>query len=130
MTDQLLLDTHTLLWWAADRSQLSSKANDAIEDGGNDVYVSPVSAMEIATKVRIRKLDFGQSLARNFRRQMAERGFLELVLTYEHSELAGSFEADHNDPWDRLLAAQAQIEGLKLVTNDSKICRFGVETYW
>ena len=130
MAEQFLLDTHTILFWASDQSKLSSAAFSAIEDGENEVYVSAVSAMEIATKVRIGKLEVGRPLATGFRRQMIERGFLELMLTMDHAELAGSFPSPHNDPWDRLLAAQAQIEGLTLVTNDERIGSFGVKTYW
>ncbi|HEX8620886.1 MAG TPA: type II toxin-antitoxin system VapC family toxin [Allosphingosinicella sp.] len=130
MSEPLLLDTHAIIFWASDQSKLSRAAFAAIENGENEVYVSPVSAMEIATKVRIGRLEVGRPLASGFRRQMMERGFSELVLTIDHAELAGSFPSPHNDPWDRLLAAQAQIEGMTLVTNDARMGSFGVKTYW
>lgn len=130
MADGLLLDTHALIFWAVNQCQLSRTATRVIEDGDNEVYVSPVSAMEIATKVRIGKLAVAQELATGFRRRMLDRGFLELVLTYDHAELAGSFASPHNDPWDRLLAAQASLEDLTLVTNDPQMSLFGIKTLW
>ena len=130
MAERVLLDTHALIYWAVDPRKLSAAATRLIEDGDNEVYVSAVSAMEIATKVRIGKLRIAEGLARGFGRQMSERGFVELGLTCDHAELAGSYPSPHNDPWDRLIAAQASIEDLTLITNDPQMGTFSIKTLW
>jgi PIN domain nuclease of toxin-antitoxin system len=130
LAERLLLDTHTLIWWTQRDRKLSAVARAAIVDTDNEVYVSPVTAMEICTKVRIGKLDEARALATNFAGQMQEEGFVELPLTLKHSEMAGGFEAANNDPWDRLLVAQAQLEGLTLVSCDAKLDGFDVDTLW
>lgn len=130
MSLALLLDTHALLWWAHQPGFLSSKAREAVADDSNIILVSPVSAIEIATKSRKEKLEFQTTLARDFAAQTALEGFRELPISSEHAQLAGSFDNPHKDPWDRLLAAQAQLERLILVTSDRALKTFGVATLW
>lgn len=130
MSERLLLDTHTVIWSAIYPEKLSSRARAAIEGPDNVVYFSPVTAMEIVTKVRIGKLEIARPLATGFFDQMNARGFTELPLLSEHSEMAGAFRSSNNDPWDRLLAAQARIEHLGLVTCDAKMGDFGVNIFW
>lgn len=130
MSLSLLLDTHALLWWVHQPAFLSSKAREAVADRSNIVFVSPVSAIEIATKSRKEKLDFETTLARDFAAQATLEGFRELPISSEHAQLAGGFDNPHNDPWDRLLAAQAQLERLVLVTSDRALNTFGVATLW
>lgn len=127
---RLLLDTHTLLWWAYDHARLSARAHAAIADGSHNVFVSAASAMEIATKHRIGKLGYPASLASSFVGEVTTHGFALLPIGCEHAARAGSLVGAHRDPWDRLLAAQAQIAGLTLVSNDSKLATFDVETIW
>jgi PIN domain nuclease of toxin-antitoxin system len=127
---RLLLDTHTIIWAALDVHKLSGKARSAIEDPDNDIFFSAVTAMEIATKVRIGKLDIARPLATGFAAQMIIRGFAELPLLSLHAEMAGAFLSANNDPWDRLLAAQARLEKLDLITNDSQMADFGISTIW
>jgi PIN domain nuclease of toxin-antitoxin system len=126
----LLLDTHAVIWAALDPDLLSKAARTAIEDPDNSVHFSPVTAMEISTKVRIGKLEFARPLATGLAEQMSARGFAELPLLSNHAELAGSFDSANNDPWDRLLAAQARAEAMSLVTNDSKMTDFGIDRFW
>ena len=130
MTDRLLLDTHAVIWTALCPDKLSRTARAAIEDEGNRIYFSPITAMEIATKVRIGKLDMARPLASGFADQMVARNFVELPLSAAHAELAGSFRSGNNDPWDRLLAAQARVENLGLITNDGKMDDLGVRIFW
>ena len=130
MVERLLLDTHAVIWSALDPGELSSKARSAIKDPSNTIYVSPITAMEIAAKVRIGKLEIARPLAIGFSDQMVARGFVELPLRSVHAEMAGSFRSTNNDPWDRLLAAQAKIEDLGLVSNDGKMSDFGVRIFW
>jgi PIN domain nuclease of toxin-antitoxin system len=130
MTLRLLLDTNAIIWSALHPRELSKRAAAAIEDPESVIFFSPVSAMEIATKVRIGKLEIARSLATGFSRQMTARDFCEIPLTAEHAELAGSYPAAHNDPWDRLLAAQANLEALTLVTNDPRMADFNAVVLW
>ena len=130
MGESLLLDTHALIWWTFDQGKLSASAFEAIEDGANDVFVSAVSAMEIATKVRAGRLDIARPLARGFSVQTEQDGFRPLSITIDHAERAGGLAILHKDPWDRLLLAQAQIEGLTLVTDDAELRRLSVPTLW
>jgi len=130
MSRGYLLDTNTILWWFFGAEVLSMPSFDAIADRSIDVYVSAVSAIEVATKFRIGKLPLAAPIAGKFAEIMAEEGFKTLELTLEHGDLAGSFPSTHADPWDRLLAAQALIEDLTLVTNDPKMETFGIKPYW
>lgn len=127
---RLLLDTHALLWEAHEPDLLSALARDAICAAGSEIVVSAVSAMEIATKDRIGKLTYRTSLATSFVGTVMARGFGILPIECEHAQRAGNLPGEHRDPWDRLLAAQAQIEGLTLVSNDAKLAKFGVDTLW
>jgi PIN domain nuclease of toxin-antitoxin system len=127
---RLLLDTHALLWSAHNPRKLSVLAAKVIRDGANDIFVSAVSAMEIATKHRLGKLEYDTMLATAFIAEVTGRGFALLTVDCEHAARAGNLVGEHRDPWDRLLAAQAQIEGLVLVSNDPKLAQFDVETCW
>ena len=127
---RLLLDTHALLWWAHEPEELSGAAHDAIEDGGNEVFVSAVSAMEISTKNRLGKLEYSSPLAERFLPWISEFGFAPLSVSCAHAERAGNLAGEHRDPWDRLLAAQAQMEQLPLVTVDVRMADWNVQIIW
>ena len=125
-----LLDTHTLIWWLSETELLTMAAFDLLSDRTIDVYVSAVSAMEISTKFRIGKLGKAQPYAGGIDAIIAEEGFIPLPLTAAHGDLAGSFTSSNNDPWDRLLAAQAKLENLTLVSNDAKMSDFDISLSW
>ena len=125
-----LLDTHTLLWAAHSPHMLSAKVRRILEELENDVFASPVSAIEISTKDRRGQLEFATSLAHDFSSQVSAQGFTQLPITAEHAQLAGSFIQPHKDPWDRLLAAQAIVEELTLLTRDHQVASFGATTLW
>jgi PIN domain nuclease of toxin-antitoxin system len=127
---KLLLDTHILVWWAFLPHLLSKRAYESIEDADNEAFVSAVSAMEIATKVRLGKFEAARPLANRFADQVLQRGFLILPMTADHGEHAGNLAIAHKDPWDRLLVAQAQLERLTLVTADKELATSGVMTLW
>ncbi|WP_066546940.1 MULTISPECIES: type II toxin-antitoxin system VapC family toxin [unclassified Sphingomonas] len=130
MSRGFLLDTHALIWWLGEAELLTMTSFDVIADRTIDVYVSPVSAMEIATKFRIGKLPSAAPYAGRVAEIAVEEGFALLPLTADHADLAGSFISSNNDPWDRLLAAQARLENLALISNDSKMAEFGISQYW
>jgi PIN domain nuclease of toxin-antitoxin system len=126
---KLLLDTHTLLWWCGGSKRFSRKALRAIQDKGNTVAVSAVSAWEIAIKARSGKLEAGPLLA-DFQGQLELEGFAELPILIEHAMSAGSMPGPHNDPFDRMLVAQARAEGLSIVSQDRIFDKYSVRRIW
>lgn len=127
---KLLLDTHALIWWLAGDEALSSRAREAIADDANGVFVSAASAMEVTTKVRIGKLPSAAALAQDFEAIVAAQGFVELPISVRHARLAGEMLIAHKDPFDRLLIAQAQVDGLTLVSNEALFDSFAVARMW
>jgi PIN domain nuclease of toxin-antitoxin system len=127
---RLLLDTHALIWWLAGDAQLSSIARSAIEDEGNEVFVSAASAWEVATKHRLGKLPGAGPLAVDFAREVRAQGFIPLPITLEHGQVAGSLGGDHRDPFDRMLVAQAREEKMGLVSIETLFDGFGVTRVW
>ncbi|GAA4656894.1 type II toxin-antitoxin system VapC family toxin [Streptomyces chumphonensis] len=119
---RLLLDTHVVLWWLDDSPELSGEIKDMldIEPG---VYVSAVTPWEIAIKQSLGKLSGVDDLAERAR----DTQFTGLPITAGHGVRAGRLPGHHRDPFDRLLVAQAQIEGLTLVTRDRWIRQYDVQ---
>ncbi|MFT4102547.1 MAG: type II toxin-antitoxin system VapC family toxin [Burkholderiaceae bacterium] len=127
---RLLLDTHALLWWFTDDERLSAKARALIGDQRNEIFVSAASAWEIATKYRLGKLPGLDEAISKYTDLLAADGFQSWSVTHAHALRAGSYEADHRDPFDRMLAAQSELDGLRLVTIDGAFASFGIETVW
>ena len=121
---RLLLDTHVLLWSLAEPPRLRDRARDAIENADNDVFVSAITAWEITVKRAKGRLIAPDNLSAI----VEEKGFTHLPLTFHHAEQAGSLPMHHRDPFDRFLVAQAQVEGLVLVTRDARIPLYGIRT--
>lgn len=119
---RLLLDTHALIWALTDR--LAGVARDAVSDGRNAVLVSAVSVWEIEIKRSRRRLDVPDDLVD----ALAATGFEPLAITVAHCVAAGRLPAHHRDPFDRMLVAQARLEGLTIVTRDPMIARYQVAT--
>jgi len=127
---RLLLDTHAFVWAVASPERLSSTASEAILSQGNQLFLSSATAWELATKYRIGKLpeakpilDAFESLADDLRARL-------LPIFHGHATLAGLMPSDHRDPFDRMLAAQAQIEELHLVSRDPAFGAFDVSVVW
>ncbi|WP_439500299.1 type II toxin-antitoxin system VapC family toxin [Bosea sp. (in: a-proteobacteria)] len=127
---RLLLDTSTLLWFWLGGRTLSKSVMDAITDRNHLIYVSPVSAMEIATKHRVGKLPRVENVLATFDEALQADGFQSLPLLNVHARLAGSIPGEHRDPFDRLLAAQAITEGLLLVASDTAFDTLGARRLW
>src|SRR5215216_5926835 len=125
----ILLDSHAFYWWMVDDPRLSRHAAQSIEQDG-EVYVSSVVAWEIASKVRVGKWPDAKPLADRLFDVVVADGLLPLSITLEHAHLAGSMPGPHRDPFDRMLAAQAQIENMKLVTADPVFRAFGTRVLW
>lgn len=118
----ILLDTHAFLWWDANDPNLQPTLRAAIASLENRVFVSAVTVWEIAIKRASGKLSFSGSAVR----ALEQHGFQPLPITVEHAEWAGQLPQLHRDPFDRLLVAQAQLEGLVLITVDDQILRYQV----
>ena len=113
-----LLDTHTFLWAVSEDGKLSDNAHRIIEDPASSLYISTVSAFEVMNKYRIGKLPGYSNIAENYLDILFKFDARELPVSTQHAHFAGKFEWMHRDPFDRLLAAQASIEKLTLITND------------
>jgi PIN domain nuclease of toxin-antitoxin system len=120
---RLLLDTHALLWWLADDG-LVAEARDAIADPANLVTVSAASAWEISIKKALGKLAVPDDLEQ----QVQLTGFLPLSISVAHGIAAGQLDHHHEDPFDRVLIAQAFAEGLTIVTRDKRFADYGVSS--
>jgi PIN domain nuclease of toxin-antitoxin system len=115
----LLLDTQALLWWKAGSQKLGPRARREIGTGAAIVRVSAASAWEMAIKSRTGRLKLAEPLDRWFPRQLERDGFRMLSVSVDHAVAVASLPDHHHDPFDRLLIAQAQIEGLTIVTTDA-----------
>ncbi len=127
---RFLLDTHAVLFWWGSSPRLSVAAAEAIGDPGSDIFVSAATAWEITTKFRIGKLDDIGDPAIAYPHLMTEHGFVELEVTTAHGLRAGGLQGAHRDPFDRLIAAQALIEDLTVITRDKEIAGFGCKVLW
>jgi PIN domain nuclease of toxin-antitoxin system len=125
-----LLDTHTLIWWWLDDPTLSRRARGLLESREGSIFVSPVAGIEIAIKVRLGKLPtMGEALTR-FDALVDGNAFLQLAIDHRHAIRAGLLPGAHRDPFDRLIAAQALIENLTVITRDDAFADFGCKVAW
>lgn len=127
---RLLLDTHTLIWWLEDSPRLGRDASAAIRDPANGIWVSAVSAYEIAQKHRLGKLAAASRLTRQFEAEVSAEGFEGLSISTAEARLAGAIAGEHRDPFDRLLIAQALLNDMILVSNEKLFDTFGVSRLW
>lgn len=126
----LIVDTHALLWWMLADPRLSSLARGAMADRGAPGFVSAVSAFEIANKVRLGKLEIARPVAARFV-EVCRRARLEILpLRADQALLAGRLPGAPRDPFDRLIAAQAIIAGLPVLSADSAFRALGAESVW
>jgi PIN domain nuclease of toxin-antitoxin system len=123
----LLLDTHLVLWWmAGEPSRIGEKALEALGSDGVEPIVSAVTVWEAAIKRGLGKLEAPADLLA----QLAGAGVQLLPITARHADLVASLPLHHRDPFDRLLVAQATIEGLPLVSDDQSLRRYEIEVVW
>ena len=125
-----LLDTHTFLWWCAAEPKLSVDATTVISNSENVIYVSAVSAWEIAIKSRLGKLPL-PSKPDDFMSKMLQRhAFSVLEISMKHTLAEYYLPIHHHDPFDRLLIAQASLENMTLISNDKLITKYQITTLW
>lgn len=126
----LLLDTHALIWWRTNSSSLPELVRALISDTRNAIFVSAVSAWEIATKVRLGRFPAASDITRNFQEYMTQSGFQNLPISLDHGIRAGLLPGPQRDPFDRMLIAQAQAEKLAIVSNEVIFDNYGVRRLW
>lgn len=119
----LLLDTHLLLWTAGDPDRLSKRTRDLIGDLDNALLFSAASMWEIAIKRGLGRDDF-QVEPRVLRRGLIDNGYGELAITSLHALAIDALPDIHRDPFDRLLVAQATVEGVTLLTSDDRVAAY------
>jgi len=127
---RLLLDTHAFIWWDREPERLPSRVYSACEDPENKLYLSIASVWEMQIKVAAGKLSFQQPLAEIVEQQKNENGISILPVSLPHIWQLATLPAHHNDPFDRMLVAQATADKLALVTADRHIARYAVELFW
>jgi PIN domain nuclease of toxin-antitoxin system len=127
---RLLIDTHALLWWLLDDPKLPVRCCQWIEDRANEVAVSPLSAYELLFKATKGLLPGGDLLAADIGPAAARAGFGILSVTLEHALVAGALPMPHRDPFDRLLAAQALVDGYSVLSVDRAFDGLGVHRVW
>lgn len=125
-----LIDTHVLLWALMEPEHLSSAATEILADPSTMLVVSSASAWEIATKHRLGRLNGAHAVVHGYYGHLERLGAEELSIRSDHAILAGSLDGDHRDPFDRMLAAQALIETIPIVTGDAAIADLGAPTLW
>jgi PIN domain nuclease of toxin-antitoxin system len=125
-----LLDTHVFLWGTAEPDRLSNRARDLIEDPENDIYLSATSAWEIAIKYAKGRLNLPDAVDSYISSRVSDLGFLPLPVELSHAVYVAALPRHHDDPFDRLLVAQAKLEDLSLITANPTIARYNIETVW
>ncbi|MEO8272187.1 MAG: type II toxin-antitoxin system VapC family toxin, partial [Aureliella sp.] len=119
---KLLLDTHVVLWWLDDPRLINDEARNAIEDPVNDIFVSAVVAWEVAIKSNLGKL----TIPPEFEKAIHDAGFVELPISLKHAWRVARLAGHHQDPFDRMLVAQAIEESATIVSRDFKIPLYGI----
>ncbi len=127
---RVLLDTHTLIWAKISPESLSRQVAKIMADPLNEIFVSAATAWEIATKVRLGKLPGAENLERNFLEAIEDSGYTLVPIDAESGLRAGRLIADHGDPFDRMLAAQALASDMPILSNDPQLDAFGVRRLW
>lgn len=127
---RVLLDTHAFLWWNGHHMKLSARARRVIADTQNEILLSVASAWEIALKAQRGRLDLPLSAGRYVPERMAQDGFQPLDIQLSHVLEAAWLPPHHDDPFDRVLVAQAIAEGIPIITADEAIRLYAVKTIW
>jgi PIN domain nuclease of toxin-antitoxin system len=127
---RILTDTHAMLWWLRDDSRLSRRARRILGDGANELVWSIASSWEVAVKLGLGKLELGRPLHRLFADLVTRQGVVVLPISHEHCARIAELPLHHRDPFDRMLVAQAQEQGVPILTGDPKLAAYEVEIVW
>lgn len=126
----VLLDTHALLWALTDTAKLGARSLEIMRSRDSRVLVSAASAWEIATKHRLGKLPFAANIVGDYLANLRVLGAEEVAIESQHALLAGRFDVPHRDPFDRMIAAQATMLEVPLMTDDPAFAMFPCHTTW
>ncbi len=127
---RVLVDTHVFVWWGAGDPRVSARTHSIVEDSANTVYFSAVSGWELAIKFQLGKIQLPEEPARFVMDRVGRYGMVSLPVLMSHALLAGSLPLHHRDPFDRMLVAQAQSEGLPILSADPAFAAYDVEVIW
>lgn len=127
---KVLLDTHTFLWWITDDAKLSLRAREVIGDGENEIFVSAAAGWEIAIKSQIGRLELPDEPERFVLEQLKTNGMKSLPIEMKHALHVSTLPIYHQDPFDRILIAQAQVEDLPVLSADPEIGKYEVTIIW
>lgn len=127
---RILLDTHTLLWYALDDPSLSAVARSHIIDPANDVFISPASYWEVAIKLSVGKLTLNKPYEQFMDDAIRGNGFEVLPILVSHTGVVSTLPFHHRDPFDRLLVSQALAEDIPLLSNDAVLDQYGIRRIW
>jgi PIN domain nuclease of toxin-antitoxin system len=122
-----LLDTHILLWWLCNSPRLHPQIRKLIANPDNEIYISSASVWEASIKRALGKLEFDDE---ELLTAIEASGFREIAMTVRHGIIAGGLPRYHDDPFDRMLIAQAQVEGFSIITHDAKFKDYNVPIIW
>lgn len=127
---KVLLDTHTFLWWITQSKELSSCAQALMGDGRNQLYWSAASVWEAGIKYALGRLPLPDAPGVFLPKQLNKNGVLPLAINHSHAAAASALPSLHADPFDRMLVAQAQLEGMVLLSRDRQVRRYDVDVRW
>ena len=126
----LLIDTHALIWFAEDSPGLSKAARAAIADKSDHAFCSVASIWEIAIKLSLGKLRMSLRLEGGFDRLLEKNGLHILPVEYRHAARVAALPWHHRDPFDRLLVAQAMVEGMTVISHDAQLDAYAIDRIW
>jgi PIN domain nuclease of toxin-antitoxin system len=127
---KVLLDTHTFLWWVTEDSKLSSKASEIIRDGNNELYLSAASGWEITIKAQLNRIQLPGPPEKFISEQLRINGIQSLPILMSHALHVYNLPDHHRDPFDRILIAQSQLEGLPILTADPSFSLYEIGVIW
>ncbi len=127
---RLLLDTHAFLWWVTDTPRISAPAHEAIANPGNDILISPVSGWEISIKAALGRLQLPGPPPEFIPEQLRRNDFGVLPVSMQHALEVSQLPLHHQDPFDRLLIAQARSDGIPVVSGDAAFGAYDVDVLW
>ncbi|MGH7164246.1 MAG: type II toxin-antitoxin system VapC family toxin [Nitrospiraceae bacterium] len=127
---RLLLDTAAFLWWITDSDRLSDRARELLGDADNDVWFSAVSSWELVIKAALGRVKLPEKAERFIPKHLAVNGFQILPIHLRHTLRVAALPGHHRDPFDRLLVAQALVEGLTLLSSDRQLTRYAGPVVW
>ena len=127
---KFLIDTHVLIWWLSQPRRIPKATREVMSLASNQVMVSAATAWEIAIKQHVGKLEFDAKFLADFDESVRKLGFDPLPINAEHAVIGAGLNAAHQDPFDRLLAGQALVEGAVIVSADSAFATLGIQARW